>query len=141
MNTRNYAKLKKLLLENNESIRDTQVRMKLIEESVAKAESDSFKSNLTKTTEVIKALSSEHRILILLSIFNTIMFTQELEYILDLSQSVLNHHIRKLASSDLIYSKRSGKVNVLTTSSLGKKITEFLLEVTRETNWTKNIRR
>ncbi|MHA1198993.1 MAG: ArsR/SmtB family transcription factor [Candidatus Heimdallarchaeaceae archaeon] len=132
MINRNHSKLFKLWKVNENTIIDQLQRKQHIETNIDRVESEEFRKQISKLTEILKSVSSEHRILILLSVFNSIMFSQELEYILDASQPVVNHHLRKLSSAELIASKRSGKVNILTTTDLGDMLTKFLLNFTRE---------
>ena len=128
--TRDNTKLKKLWKDYNENINDQRVRSKYIDENIGRFDSPSFRREIINLAAILKTMSSKCRIFILLAIFKSAMFSQELEYILELSQPILHHHVRKLSRVDLIASKKSGKVNILTTTDLGEIFTSFLLDFT-----------
>ncbi len=128
--TRDNTKLKKLWKDYNENITDQRVRSKYIDENIGRFDSRTFRREIINLVTILKTMSSECRLFILLAIFKSAMFSQELEYILELSQPILHRHVRKLSRVDLIASKKSGKVNILTTTDLGEIVTSFLLDFT-----------
>lgn len=128
--TRDNTKLKKLWKDYNENITDQRVRSKYIDENIGRFDSRTFRREIINLVTILKTMSSECRLFILLAIFKSAIFSQELEYILELSQPILHRHVRKLSRVDLIASKKSGKVNILTTTDLGEIVTSFLLDFT-----------
>ena len=128
--TRDNTKLKKLWKDYNENITDQRVRSKYIDENIGRFDSRTFRREIINLVTILKTMSSECRLFILLAIFKSAMFSQELEYILELSQPILHRHVRKLSRVDLIASKKSGNVNILTTTDLGEIVTSFLLDFT-----------
>ena len=128
--TRDNTKLKKLWKDYNENITDQRVRSKYIDENIGRFDSRTFRREIINLVTILKTMSSECRLFILLAIFKSAIFSQELEYILELSQPILHRHVRKSSRVDLIASKKSGKVNILTTTDLGEIVTSFLLDFT-----------
>ena len=59
--------------------------------------------------KVFKALSNTNRIIMLLLISHGIRCSCELEYLMDLSQSTVSHHLSVLLDAELIEVERKGK--------------------------------
>ena len=117
-----------LWILHEDQIGDQRKRKNLLTKNLNKYESPSVRKEISKIIKIVKSLSSTHRLLILISINETVLLNSELEYILCASQSKINHHVRKLADAGLINIERRGKINILSITRLGKITAKFLLD-------------
>ena len=81
---------------------------------------------------VFKALSSKIRLSILNLIVQGVVCSCEIEYILNISQSTVSHHLKILSEANILSAEKSGKWNIinLEQDEFNKK---FLLNILEET--------
>ena len=84
--------------------------LKEVEKRIPQIKKDKQLINLLK---LYKALGNKNRLLILWLIINGVRCACEIEYLLNLSQSTVSHHINTLVEVGAIESIKSGKWNLV----------------------------
>jgi DNA-binding transcriptional ArsR family regulator len=65
-----------------------------------------FKENVKRAGKLLKAMSNEHRLLILQNLLESEKCVGDLEQIVGLSQSALSQHLARLRRDDLVKTRR-----------------------------------
>jgi ArsR family transcriptional regulator len=74
---------------------------------------NSFIEKEEKILETLKALSNKNRLEIIFLLKQGVRCLCELEYILDVSQPTISHHLKILESASIIIIERNGKWNLI----------------------------
>ena len=73
--------------------------------------SENYLSKETKLLDYFKALGNRHRIKIIQMLKQGVLCSCELEYILNLSQPTISHHLKQLENAGIIKILKKGKWN------------------------------
>lgn len=76
---------------------------------MATASLDSMKENAFRASALLKAMSNQHRLMILCQLSQGEMCVGELEEIIDLSQSALSQHLARLRRDKLVKTRRQAQ--------------------------------
>ena len=72
-------------------------------------DTDPIKSNLQEASSLLKAMSNEHRLLILCNLVEGEKTVRELEELVGLRQTTLSQHLARLRSEGLVSTRRSAQ--------------------------------
>lgn len=72
-------------------------------------EFDHLKDNARRASALLKAMSNEHRLLILCQLLGSEKSVGELEKVIGLSQSALSQHLARLRRDSLVQTRRSAQ--------------------------------
>ena len=70
---------------------------------------DELSKNATKAADLLKAMSNEHRLLILCNLGSKEMSVTELNACINLSQSSLSQHLARLRKDELVKTRRESQ--------------------------------
>jgi len=70
---------------------------------------EGMQENAQKASNLLKAMSNEHRLMVLCQLLHGEKSVGELEEIIGLSQSALSQHLARLRKDDLVITRRSAQ--------------------------------
>ena len=85
---------------------------------------DQMQTNARRASQLLKALSNEHRLLILCQLSEMEMSVGQLESVVGLSQSALSQHLARLRRDDLVKTRREAQT--IYYSLIGEEATQII---------------
>lgn len=70
---------------------------------------DQFSSNAQQAAALLKAMSNEHRLMVLCTLLDSEMSVSEINDVVPLSQSALSQHLAALRKADLVETRRESQ--------------------------------
>ena len=91
---------------------------------------DEMRTNSRRASRLLKALSNEHRLLVLCQLARGEQWVGELERLVDLSQSALSQHLARLRQDGLVRTRREAQtIHYSLAGSEASRIIEVLYEI------------